>query len=117
MNDDENTLIASRRYYIAPEGQGDQVVVSIAKPFRDEGGYFRCGYVFSGSTKIERYASGVDELHAILMALAMAGTDLEQLNVDKYGSKLVWEAGPAKSSLPTIRDHWPFRQGENNSEF
>ena len=88
---------------------GDEIVLSFERPCQGEPGSFRCRYRFSGAIEKDRTAFGGDELHSLIIALAMAGSDLELIAQEKYGGKLYWEAGEAKSSLPTIRDSWPFK--------
>jgi hypothetical protein len=110
MSNRHESVIASRRYYSEPEGSGLTFLVSFERPSQDEPGSFQCRYIFSGAEQLQRCAYGVDELHALIVAFAMAGSDLEAIAQDRYGGKLYWEAGPAMSSLPTLRDNWPFKQ-------
>jgi len=87
-------VIATRRYYTEPEGEGDEIVLSIERPFQDESGYFRCVYRFTGALRTDRWAAGADELDSLMSALSMAGP-------------------LTNDSLPPIEDHWPFaKRGE-----
>lgn len=112
--DDEIRIVASRHYYTLPEGEGDEILLSIAQPVQDESGYYRCAYRFTGAVQMHRYAHSVDELGALITALVMAGTDLDFINEEQYGGRLQWDAGAAASSVPTIRDNWPL--GRPHSE-
>ena len=103
-------VIATRRYYTAPEGEGEEILLSIERPFQDESGYFRCVYRFTGAVQRDRWAAGVDELSALIYALSMAGTELQGFDDEKFGKKLIWDAGPASGSLPTVSDNWPFNK-------
>jgi hypothetical protein len=107
--EEDYPVIASRRYYADPAADGLEIVVSIEQPFQDESGYFECGYRILGAENKIRYAAGGDGIHALIMALAQAGSLLQYLNEQKYDGKLRWDGGPAESSLPTVRDHWPFK--------
>jgi hypothetical protein len=109
---DRTAAIATRRYFLDPGIEPPTLSIAIGKPEADELGYTKCSYTFSGAINRTQFASGVDEIHALVSALAMAGTDLDCLNQEMFGGKLQWEAGPATSSLPTIRDHWPFKMAE-----
>jgi hypothetical protein len=103
-------VILTRRYFSdSPELE---LIVSIEQPFQDESGYFRCNYHFGGADQRSRFVNGVDEMDALLTAFSMAGTELHFLNIEKFGGKLQWDAGPAESSLPTIGDHWPYKSRE-----
>ncbi len=113
MSNGSDTVIATRRYYTEPEGEGDEIVLSFERPVQEESGYFRCVYRFTGAIKRERWAGGADGLDALMSALAMAGTDLDHIDAERYGNKLMWDFGKANNSLPTIEDHWPHaKRGE-----
>jgi len=105
-----NLIIATRRYYADPTSEEPEVIVSLERPFQSEPGFCRCIYHLTGIKQVTRYSEGVDEFHALVSALAMAGTDLQYLNEQSYGGMLRWDGGPAESSLPTTRDHWPFNK-------
>lgn len=104
------SIIATRRYYVETPTDAPDVIVSIERPFQTDAGFYRCIYHFSGIKEVSRYSEGLDEFDALISTLAMAGTDLHFLNETSYGGLLRWDGGPAESSLPTIRDHWPFNK-------
>jgi hypothetical protein len=107
--DGSNVVIATRRYYVEPPDGDVELTLSIERPEQEEPpGYYRCGYHFTGAEQATRFAAGVDELHALISALEMAGAHLDHLNEHKYEGRLQWDGGSAKSSLPTICNHWPF---------
>src|ERR1017187_10410572 len=103
MDNHQYPLVATRRYYAGPSSEDCVIVVSIRQSFKDDTGYCECAYQFDGAEQRTRSASGIDELGALINALAMIGTDLEHLNRQKYGGRLRWVGGAADSSLPTIR--------------
>jgi hypothetical protein len=105
--DDLTTIILTRRYYTEPPDGDLEVIVSFGRPVREISGYHGCTYRFSGDHEVTRYAGGADEIDALISALEMAGTYLEHLNEHKYGGRLQWDFGSAKSSLPTISNRWP----------
>jgi hypothetical protein len=105
----DDAVVATRSYFLEGESERPILTVTIGRPEADRPGYFRCAYSFSGAFNWTHFAAGVDEIHSLISALAMAGTDLSVLNEESYGGKLRWEAGSADASLPTIRDHWPFK--------
>jgi hypothetical protein len=108
INNEEGIVIATRRYFVELVSHRIELILTIERPFESQPGFFRCIYRLRGDEERTRYSEGVDELDALISTLSLAGTDLQYLNQQKYEGKLRWEAGPADSSLPTIRDHWPF---------
>jgi hypothetical protein len=107
MNE-STTIIAARRYYIEPPDGDLELVVSFERPVREPSGYYGCTYRFGGDHEETRHAGGGDEIHALVIALEMAGSYLDRLNERKYGGKLQWDGGSATGSLPTVCDHWPY---------
>ena len=88
-------VIAVRELYIADkQRQKKTIVVSLGKPqmFPDVHEHY-CPFQISGvgAEKI-KYASGIDAMQALQLALVMIGASLRFLN-EKTGGNLKWEGG------------------------
>jgi len=93
MNIDIGDVIASRSLTIENvDGKISEFVVLIGKPCRTEGSSnFYTPYQFRGIGKENvRYATGVDTVQAIQLAMVMIGADLDALN-SKTGNNIKWE--------------------------
>ena len=55
----------------------------IARPRADESGYPRCDFSFEGLEQTSKFAIGVNDIHSLICALAMIGSELDILNREK----------------------------------
>lgn len=89
--DSVGMIIANREIVLA---DGKEVIVTIGKPekFPDSEDYY-CPYqiIGIGNEKV-RYASGIDSIQALFLALKMIGADLYTSNEAKAGV-LSWKGG------------------------
>jgi hypothetical protein len=83
------------------------------RPYQPEGDYPRCAYEVVSAEFTERgEVSDVDAVSCIITCLAQAGSKVAGLNESVFGGRLRWVASPQGGrglGLPTIEDHWPFR--------
>ncbi len=98
-----------RRSYRIDEGSGQELIVSIKRPFRIPEGPYTCRYEITGlGQKRKHEIHGADEIDSLLNALSMVGSWLKGINETEFNGLLRWDGGdPGDIGLPTIEDHWP----------
>lgn len=111
----ENPQIIAERIYTI-EGQSEPaVIVRLWSPYEPEADYPRCRLQLISSTQTsDREIVQVDAFECIITALAVAGSTIAGWNESIFGGRLRREGWPEAErglGLPTIEDHWPFRDG------
>lgn len=107
--------IATRYFHLKDrEPKEPTVIFRMWRPYQPEGDYPRCAYeLVSAQGTDHGEVSGVDAFDCIIICLSQAGTKIAGLNEAVFGGQLEWEASPGGGrglGLPTIEDHWPFRE-------
>jgi hypothetical protein len=114
-------LIAERRFFLEGDsGKQPVLIFRMWQPYQPEGDYPRCRYELAAAEHTERgEVSGLDFVDCIIMCLSQAGTKVAGLNESVFGNRLQWEGSPGGGlglGLPTIEDHWPFRDAYVEAE-
>jgi hypothetical protein len=112
-NADSQIWFAQRKYYLDGDSQDAvELTVRFKRPEQniDHPLTYKCECEIQTKQRIRvPYVRGVDEVSAIVMILAMAGSWINGLNETEFQGRLRWVGGEVGDlGLPTIEDHWPF---------
>ena len=114
-------LVAERTFFL--EGDPNETPVltfRFWRPYQPEGAYPRCAYeLVSAEFTQKGEISATDCVDCIITCLAQAGSNVAGLNESIFGGRLRWVASPGGGrglGLPTIEDHWPFREAYQAAE-
>ena len=114
-------LVAERTFFLDGDPNEEPVLTfRFWRPYQPEGNYPRCAYELVSAEFMQRgEVSAVDVVECIITCLAQAGSKVAGLNESLFGGRLRWVASPDGGrglGLPTIEDHWPFREGYQAAE-
>jgi hypothetical protein len=106
-------IITGERKFFLADSPEPVLTLRIFSPLQPENADPSSRYEITGSGRDETgEVPGVDTIDSLIACLALVGTKIDGLNESVFDNNLRWDAwveGDRSQGLPTISDHWPYR--------